>query len=119
MDSSGQMLVIVVMLILAAVGLVWHSRRSRTLLERWAARHGYRIIEADYRNFFRCPFFWTTSKSQTVYRVTVEIKAGVVRGGWVRCGSWSLGLISDRAEVRWDAAPPKSTGLMHDRWLDG
>jgi hypothetical protein len=128
MASSAQLLMLVVILLLAATGLVWHSRRSRTLLERWAERNGYRIIDADYRNFFRGPFFWTTAKGQTVYRVTMEVK-GVVQTGWVRCGTLWLGLFSDRAEVRWDETPAgegrrneppaKAANLMHDRWLDG
>jgi hypothetical protein len=128
MDSSAELLIIVAMPILVAVGLVWHSRRSRSLLERWAERHGYRIIDADYRNFFRGPFFWTSSKGQTIYRVTVDVK-GTVRSGWVRCGSRRLGLLSDQVEVRWDGAPApevrrddapaETTNPMHDRWLDG
>ena len=126
--SSAQLPMLVVLVLLVAMSLVWHSRRSRTLLERWAERNGYRIIDADYRNFFRGPFFWTTAKGQTVHRVTVEVK-GVVQTGWVRCGTWRLGLFSDRAEVRWDEtpagggrrneAPAQAANLMHDRWLDG
>jgi hypothetical protein len=128
MASSAQLPTFVIMLLLVAMTLVWHSRRSRRLLERWAERNGYRIIDADYRNFFRGPFFWTTAKGQTVYRVTVEVK-GSVRRGWLRCGSRRLGLISDQAEVRWDEppateerrgeAPAQAADPMHDRWLDG
>jgi len=128
MASSAQLPMVVVMLLLVATSLVWHSRRSRILLERWAERNGYRIIDADYRNFFRGPFFWTTAKGQTVNRVTVDVKS-VVQTGWVRCGTRWLGLFSDRAEVRWDETPDgegrrnetpaPAANLMHDRWLDG
>jgi hypothetical protein len=128
MASSAQLLVPAVMLILAAAGIAWHFRRSRSLLDRWAERNGYRVIEADYRKFFRGPFFWTSAKGQTVYRVTVEVKGGV-RTGWVRCGSWWLGLLSEQVEVRWDEtpavedrwdeAPAPAANPMHDRWLDG
>ena len=128
MDSSAGLFLPLLMLSLVVMGLVWHSLRSRTLLERWAARNGYRIIDASYRNFFRGPFFWTTSKGQTVYRVTVEVPGGV-RTGWVRCGSWWFGLLSDDAEARWDEEPAvtakrdgASVGAvnpMHDEWIDG
>ena len=128
MESSAQSPMFVFVLLLGVGSLVWHSWRSRRVLERWAERNGCRIIDADYRNFFRGPFFWTTAKGQTVYRVTVEVKGGV-RRGWVRCGSWGLGLFSDQAEVRWDAAPAVESRRdgapapaahpMHDRWLDG
>jgi hypothetical protein len=119
MDTLVDSVIIMATLIAAVAGLVWHSRRSRTLLERWAERNGYRIIDADYRNFFRGPFFWSTTKGQTVYRVTLQIGVGIVRRGFVRCGSRRLGLLSDRVEVRWDEAPAEGTSLMHDRWLDG
>jgi hypothetical protein len=88
------------------------------LLHRWAERNGYRVIDAVHRHFFRGPFFWISSGGQTVYRITVEVK-GVVRTGWVRCGSSWLGLFSDQAEVRWDEAPAQAANPMHDHWLDG
>jgi hypothetical protein len=82
--------------------IAWHFSRSRGLLEKWAADNGFRIIESSYRNLVRGPFFWTTSKGQTVYRVIVEDATGQRRSGWVRCGSWLLGLWSDSVQVRWD-----------------
>jgi hypothetical protein len=88
--------------VLALLLFAWQFRRSDTLLERWAERNGYTLIEREYRWFARGPFFWTSSKGQTVYRVTVEDKAGRRRSGWVRCGGWFFGLLSDTAEVRWD-----------------
>jgi len=124
MDVWFDGLLVAFVVILCVASLVWHSRRSRILLERWAERNGYRILRADYRNFFRGPFFWTSSRVQTIYRVTVEGKGGV-RSGWVRCGSCWLGLLSDQAEVRWDEARPvevrgaQTTNPMHDQWIDG
>jgi hypothetical protein len=88
--------------VLFFVLIVWHFSRSRGLLEKWAAANGFRIIESNYRNLVRGPFFWTTSKGQTVYRVTVEDARGQRRSGWVRCGGFFLGLLSDRVTVRWD-----------------
>jgi hypothetical protein len=116
MDS---LLMPVFMLLLVVTSIALHTHRSRSLLERWAERNGYQIIDADYRNLFRGPFFWTTAKGQTVYRVTVEDEAGIERSGWVRCGSQWLGLLSDRVEVRWDEFTADTTSPMHARWLDG
>jgi hypothetical protein len=82
--------------------LWWHFSRSASLLDRWAERNGYRVLDREYRSFFKGPFFWTTSEGQTVYHVTVEDKEGRRRTGWVRCGGWFLGLLSDNVEVRWD-----------------
>src|SRR5262249_54158005 len=105
-------------LVLVVGSLAWHFGRSRSLLERWAERNGFRILRSEYRYMFRGPYYWTTSKGQTVYRVTVEDKAGLVRNGWVRCGGWWLGLMSDHVEARWDDIPPEPKASMRDRWLD-
>jgi hypothetical protein len=87
---------------LAIAGVIWHFGRSNTLLERWAQRHGYRIIAQEYRTFFKGPYFWTTSRNQTVYRVTILDEHGDTRSGWVRCGGWFMGLWSDHVDVQWD-----------------
>jgi hypothetical protein len=97
----------------------WHFARSSAILQLWADENGYEILEKSYRHFFKGPFFWRTSKNQTVYRVTVRDKAGNVGTGWVACGSFWWGLWSNQAKVRWDEAPQASGSVMHDRWLDG
>ncbi len=96
----------ILIVIIAGVGVaafVWHISRSRSLLQRWAAENDYTILNSDYRYFSKGPFFWTSSKGQTVYHVTVRDHEGNVRNGWVRCGSWWLGLLSDKTEVRWES----------------
>ncbi len=87
----------------AALSLVWRSRRSLAMLQEWAARNGYSLLQYNNSYFFRGPFFWTSSKGQVVYRVVVSDGMGNTRSGWVRLGSWWLGLLSDEAEARWDA----------------
>jgi hypothetical protein len=57
MDWSVGIIMLLVMLSLGAPLFAWHFHRSRSLLERWAERGGYRIIDAEYRNVFRGPFF--------------------------------------------------------------
>ncbi len=86
------------------VGLMmwWHYSRSDSLLRQWASRNGYRLVSQEYRYLLRGPFFWTTSRGQTVYRVTVEDEGGNLRSGWVRCGGWFLGLLSENVEACWD-----------------
>ena len=89
--------------VLLGLTLWWHFGRSSSLLHQWAAKNGYRIVRQEYRHLFKGPFFWTSTKGQTVYYVVVEDAAGTRRSGWVRCGGWWLGLLSDNVEVRWDA----------------
>jgi hypothetical protein len=88
--------------VLIGLSFWWQSSRSSSLLQRWAEENGYRIVRREYRTFFRGPFFWNSSKGQTVYYVVAEDSAGARRSGYVRCGGWWLGLVSDRVEVRWD-----------------
>jgi hypothetical protein len=85
-----------------ALGVYWHFGRSHSLIHLWAERNGYRLLESNYCWFFKGPFFWTSSKGQTVYRVSVQDQRGHRRTGWVRCGSWMLGLLSENVEVRWE-----------------
>ncbi|WP_165231969.1 hypothetical protein [Aquisphaera insulae] len=111
-------------LFVVAGTIAWHFRRSRQILDRWADRNGYEILEAEYRHFFKGPFFWRSSKDQTVYRVTVRDKTGIHKG-WVRCGGWWFGIMTDKAEARWDDPLPERKvmagshrDVMSDRWLD-
>ena len=92
---------IIVVVVLGIAGIAWHFSRSRSLLEQWAAENGYQILHSEYRNLVKGPFFWS-SKGQTVYYVKVRDNQGNVRTGWLRCGGWWLGLMSDRTEVRWE-----------------
>ena len=47
-----------------ALLLWWHFGRSNSLLQQWAERNGYRVIEQEYRNFLKGPFFWTSSRGR-------------------------------------------------------
>ena len=113
-------------LFMVALGLVivvatvfWHYGRSSAILQKWADDNGFQILEKELRHLFKGPFFFTASKNQTVYRVTVSDKAGQERSGWVVCGGWWLGMLSDHAKVRWDEVPQLAKSPMRDAWLDG
>src|SRR5262245_40079728 len=115
-----QSLFVILLLVVGVIlTLVSHFSRSSSLLRSWADQHGLRIIRKEYRTFLRGPFFWTSSKGQTVYRVIVEDKLGNQRSGWVRCGSWWFGLLSSHVEARGDEEHATGEHVMRDRWLDG
>lgn len=86
----------------AVITLYWHFARAREVLDAWARENRFEIVARDYRNFAKGPFFWTTSRGQAVYYVTVRDADGRTRRGWVRCGGFILGLFSNHAQVRWD-----------------
>lgn len=94
----------VLFFLVIVVGSTWWTfSRSASMIDAWAVSEGYVLLERKYCWLFRGPFFWTTSRNQTVYRVTVGMRDGSVRTGWVRCGGWLAGLLENRVEVRWDA----------------
>ncbi len=89
--------------LLILIGTVWWtSTRSQTLLADWAREHGYDLIESHAPLLNKGPFFWTSSRGQTVYRFTILDAQNRRRSGWARCGSWMWGLMSPQIEVRWD-----------------
>jgi hypothetical protein len=102
LEPFAIVLVLAVVLILAGVSVMWRSQRIDTLLRTWADENGYRLISAEYCWFWKVPYWFSSSKSQAVYRVQVEDQAGQVRGGYVRLGGWFLGLWSDAVDVTWD-----------------
>src|SRR5262245_53945918 len=99
LDALGSVFALILVVVMVILTLVWHFGRSNSLLNQWATRNGYRIIRQEYRYFFKGPFFWTSKNGQSVYYVVVEDTVENKRRGWVRCGSWWFGLLSDAVEV--------------------
>jgi hypothetical protein len=105
-SSSSQLALLVIgfglVFAVAFLAIRWHTSRSRQLLEAWAARERFRIVEQRYRTLRKGPFFWTSSRGQAVYQVVVRDPAGIERRGWVRLGGFWRGLHSDQVEVAWE-----------------
>jgi hypothetical protein len=85
-----------------AGSIQWRISRSRSLLKQWGDENGFDILQSEYRNLFRGPFSLTTSRGQTVYYVRVRDNEGKEHSGWIRCGGWIMGLVTDKVEVRWE-----------------
>ena len=102
MDNTLISLFVFGLIALTILVYVWHFSRSSSLLEQWASDNGFELLRREYRVLRRGPFFWTTSRGQTVYYVEVRDRQGHIYSGWVRCGSWWMGLLSDKVEVRWE-----------------
>ena len=91
------------LIVAAVIGLgVRRSRRSEQIVQEWAQKNNYRLL--DSRNMFLSPgpFFWKKSKQQTVFRVLLRDKDGNMKNAWILCGSWWGRLTVDNIEVRWD-----------------
>jgi len=102
MSETEITLLVVAVLGIALAMTAWSFSRGRRILEQWADRHGCRIVSSEVRWFRRGPFLWTTSKHQIVYYVVVETQDGQTKRGWVRCGSFWWGVMTDKAEERWE-----------------
>lgn len=99
--ESGFLIFIVFFAMVAIASIFWDVSRANTLIEKWAASNGLRIVESERRWLRQGSFFWTTSKYQTVFYVTVEDAAGHWKHAYVRVGGFWLGMFSDRVDVRW------------------
>jgi hypothetical protein len=91
------------LVIVAILGWYFHAyfSRAKLLLEKWANENQYQLLHAEYRSIRRRPFLWS-AKGQAVYRVEIRDEQGNERTGWVRCGSWLLGVFADEVKVKWD-----------------
>ena len=101
-DRAGVAVLVVLVAGLVVANVLWTFRRAASMLVEALAADGHRLVSREYRWLARGPFFWTTSKSQIVYRFAAADADGVVRSGWARCGSYFFGLLSRRVDIRWD-----------------
>ncbi len=102
MNNIGVFLGAMTFMVIMGLSLVLHYRKAAALLRRWADENGFTLVQQERREFRRGPFFWSSSKDQVVYYVTVRDRGGRLRHVWVRVGSWFLGIMSDKTEVKWD-----------------
>ena len=87
------------------VFVLWvHRSRSQSIIQKWAAQNGFQLLRCQQKFLGTGPFrWWTSSRSQTIYSVTVRTPDGCDRSGWIRCGSFWGGIyFSNDAEVRWE-----------------
>ena len=104
-DEEGKMQerafgILLILAILGSYSYVYFSK-SKRLLEKWANENRYQLLHAEYRSIRKRPFLWS-AKGQAVYRVEIRDEQGNTRKGWVRCGSWLLGVFADEVTAKWD-----------------
>lgn len=117
-NTDTLLIVLFVFLPIVIVIELWNLLSSFAGLSSWARKNGFAILCREERTFFMGPFFWTTSKFQTVWRITVRDNAGQVREGWVRCERWPFAFLSSHVEVRWDEVVNPQKDPTKDRSLD-
>lgn len=83
----------------------WQMDRAGELADRWARDNDYRIVASEYRFWREGPFWWRSTDSQIVQRITVKDRYGNERSGYMRSGHWLFGLWNDNVDVEWDEPP--------------
>jgi len=83
-------------------GVSLHVWRGRSVLKKWVAENGYELVKRERRFLCKGPFVGRTSKGQEVHYVTIRDTSGRERSGYVCCGSYWLGILSDQVSVCWD-----------------
>jgi hypothetical protein len=101
MDTAFPIFGIVIFVAFGVAMLIFHFSRAKSILEQWAETNGFELLSSE-RRWFGGTFWWRKSKGQEVYYVTIRTPDGQIRKGWVRCGGWFLGILSDQADVEWD-----------------
>jgi hypothetical protein len=96
----------VLAVLLSPIAALWiwgviRLRRARRAIHDAVEREGLRLIAMRGRWVRQGPFFWTTTRSQMVYRLTAEDEANQRRTGWARWGRTWL-FRPDRLELKWD-----------------
>ena len=100
-DAAGVVLIV----FFVVIALIWTFARfgkAESILDEWARANGYHLLECRRKDLFRGPYFFTTSKTQLVYRIVVSDAAGNRRSGYARVGGFMTGLLSEKVSVRWD-----------------
>jgi hypothetical protein len=103
------------LLVLAGfVGLLGHlvSQRARSAVFAWAAANGYDVLALDRRRVRTGPFsVWV---GLPIFHVVVADRGGREREGYLRCGDWLMGVLSDEVEVAWTAEPDAAPDATPD-----
>lgn len=88
-------------IIAIVIGGVVRIRKGRAAIQTTLNRDGYSVVTMQYRVFRQGPLFWTTTRSQIVYRVLVCDGEGRQHILWARWGrSWLPE--RDRVDLRWN-----------------
>jgi len=81
------------------VFLVVYILRGRLVLKRWARANGFQILKSEITSSFAGSFTW--NYGQIIYFVRVRDQDGKTRDGWVKCGSFYLGVWSNKTATKW------------------
>jgi hypothetical protein len=76
------------------------NAKAKRIIDEWAGREGSTVTSKRFL-FGGGKFFWSRSKTQRVYRVTVQTREGFQRTADIKCGSYWNGMLSEKLAVKW------------------
>jgi hypothetical protein len=76
------------------------NAKAKRVIDEWAAREGFTITGKRFL-FGGGKFFWSRSKTQRVYRLTVQTGEGLPRTADIKCRSYWNGMLSEKLSVKW------------------
>ena len=83
--------------------LRWQHRRAEQLVEEWAQRHSYRVLEREDRTApGDGPMNRYAKNRAIVYAVKVADPDGKIRRARLTVGSPDMGVLSDQVSVEWE-----------------
>jgi len=93
----------ILLLIFFTVYMTYYKNSGLKVVENWAKKEGYKIIDSELRWVKTGPFFLSgTSRQQRVFLVTLGSKEGKKKKAWIRVGGYVLGLLSDQIDIKWE-----------------
>lgn len=103
MDSNTELLVAVVVLVITIVVGVCIYRfmmgRYERITRRWAERNGFELLEWEHTTSPITAQAVTGNLHEPfLVRVVVQDQSGSKRSGWLKTGSSSFGMLSDKVE---------------------
>ena len=83
--------------------LRWQQRRAEQLIEQWAKRHSYRVLEQEERTALgEGPMNRYAKNKAIVHAVKVADPDGKIRRARLTVGSPDMGVLSEQVSVEWE-----------------
>ena len=100
-ELSG-IFVVVAVIGLTGVFSVWRVSRAKQIVRQWAAGEKLELLSVEYRYISRGPFFWTTSKGQSIVFVKTRDELNGIRSAYVLCGGFWGGVLQNKTRAKWE-----------------
>jgi hypothetical protein len=98
-ESAGVVLIVMISLIGIGIHVAGNSK-ARDVVDMWADENHLQVVDKRYLQFGG-KFFFSRSKAQRVYRVTVIDASGRQRVADVKCGGFMVGMLNESVNIRW------------------